>query len=134
MDLADLTAFSLYVTTFITPIRKLSAFVEQFMQGMAGFKRFVELMQVEPEIQDAPDAADLTGVKGDILVDDVTFRYEPHRRGRALPCEPPRPPRRDGGGGGPLRRRQVHPVPAHPPVLRRDRGPHPGGRPGRAAP
>ncbi|MCI5928597.1 MAG: ABC transporter ATP-binding protein/permease [Pseudoflavonifractor capillosus] len=76
MDLADLTAFSLYVTTFITPIRKLSAFVEQFMQGMAGFKRFVELMEVEPEIQDAPDAADLTGVKGDILVDDVTFRYE----------------------------------------------------------
>ena len=76
MDLADLTAFSLYVTTFITPIRKLSAFVEQFMQGMAGFKRFVELMEVEPEIQDAPNAADLTGVKGDILVDDVTFRYE----------------------------------------------------------
>ncbi|WP_294517870.1 ABC transporter ATP-binding protein [uncultured Pseudoflavonifractor sp.] len=76
MDLADLTAFSLYVTTFITPIRKLSAFVEQFMQGMAGFKRFVELMDVEPEIQDAPDAADLTDVKGDILVDDVTFRYE----------------------------------------------------------
>ena len=76
MDLADLTAFSLYVTTFITPIRKLSAFVEQFMQGMAGFKRFVELMEVEPEIQDAPDAVDLTGVKGDILVDDVTFRYE----------------------------------------------------------
>ena len=76
MDLADLTAFSLYVTTFITPIRKLSAFVEQFMQGMAGFKRFVELMEVEPEIQDAPDAADLTDVKGDILVDDVTFRYE----------------------------------------------------------
>ncbi len=76
MDLADLTAFSLYVTTFITPIRKLSAFVEQFMQGMAGFKRFVELMEVEPEIQDAPGAADLTDVKGDILVDDVTFRYE----------------------------------------------------------
>ena len=77
MELIDLTTFFLYIGTFITPIRKLSAFVEQFMQGMAGFKRFVELMDVEPEIQDAPDAADLTDVKGDILVDDVTFRYEP---------------------------------------------------------
>ncbi|MBM6665829.1 ABC transporter ATP-binding protein [Flavonifractor plautii] len=76
MDFIDLTTFALYVTTFITPIRKLSAFVEQFMQGMAGFKRFTELMRVEPDIQDAPDACALTNVKGDILVDDVTFRYE----------------------------------------------------------
>lgn len=76
MDFIDLTTFALYVTTFITPIRKLSAFVEQFMQGMAGFKRFTELMRVEPDIQDAPDARTLTDVKGDILVDDVTFRYE----------------------------------------------------------
>ena len=77
MDFADLVVFTLYVTTFVTPIRKLSAFVEQFMQGMAGFKRFVELMRVQPDIQDAPDAADITQVKGDIVVDDVTFRYEP---------------------------------------------------------
>ena len=77
MDFIDLTTFTLYVTTFITPVRKLSAFVEQFMQGMAGFKRFVELMGVEPSIQDAPGAKDLTHVAGDILVDDVTFRYEP---------------------------------------------------------
>ena len=76
MDFIDLTTFALYVTTFITPVRKLSAFVEQFMQGMAGFKRFVELMRVEPAVQDAPDARTLTDVKGDILVDDVTFRYE----------------------------------------------------------
>ena len=76
MDFIDLTTFALYVTTFITPVRKLSAFVEQFMQGMAGFKRFVELMRLEPGIQDAPDAKALTDVQGDILVDDVTFRYE----------------------------------------------------------
>ena len=76
MDFIDLTTFTLYVTTFITPVRKLSAFVEQFMQGMAGFKRFVELMRLEPDIQDAPGAKELTDVKGDILVDDVTFRYE----------------------------------------------------------
>jgi len=76
MDFIDLTTFTLYVTTFITPVRRLSAFVEQFMQGMAGFKRFVELMRVEPDIQDAPDARDLGEVRGDILVEDVTFRYE----------------------------------------------------------
>ena len=77
MDLIDLTTFFLYISTFITPIRKLSAFVEQFMQGMAGFKRFVALMRVEPDIQDEPDAQELTDVKGDIRVEDVTFRYEP---------------------------------------------------------
>ena len=76
MDFIDLTTFALYITTFITPIRKLSAFVEQFMQGMAGFKRFVELMRLEPEIQDAPDARSLTQVEGDISLENVTFRYE----------------------------------------------------------
>lgn len=77
MDFIDLTTFALYVTSFITPVRKLSAFVEQFMQGMAGFKRFVELMRVEPEIQDAPDAGELEKVEGDIRLNNVTFRYEP---------------------------------------------------------
>ena len=47
------------------------------MQGMAGFKRFVELMRVEPEVTDAPDARDIGAVKGDIQVDDVSFRYSP---------------------------------------------------------
>ena len=47
------------------------------MNGMAGFKRFVELMRVEPEVKDAPDAVDIGTVKGEIVVDDVSFRYEP---------------------------------------------------------
>ena len=132
MDFIDLTTFALYVTTFITPIRKLSAFVEQFMQGMAGFKRFVELMRVQPDIQDAPDARTLEHVKGDILVDDVTFRYEPEGQPVLSHVTLHVRPGGDGGGGGPLRRRQVHPVPAHPPVLRRHRRPGAGGRPGRA--
>ena len=75
MDFIDLTTFTLYITTFITPIRKLSAFVEQFMQGMAGFKRFVELMREQPEIKDEPGAKPLAHVRGDILLDDVSFRY-----------------------------------------------------------
>ena len=77
MDFTDLITFSLYVTTFITPIRKLSAFVEQFMQGMAGFKRFLELMRTDPDLDDAPDAADAGTVRGDIDVRDVSFSYEP---------------------------------------------------------
>ncbi len=75
MDYTDLITFSLYVTSFITPIRKLSAFVEQFMNGMAGFNRFLTLMRTEPDIQDAPDAADLAEAQGDIQVDKVTFSY-----------------------------------------------------------
>ena len=77
MNYIELITFSLYVTTFITPIRKLSAFVEQFMQGMAGFKRFVELMRLEPEIKDAPDAREMSAALGDIRVEDVSFRYGP---------------------------------------------------------
>jgi len=71
----DLITFSLYIATFITPIRKLAAFVEQFMNGMAGFHRFMELMRIEPEIQDAPGAADLSDVKGEIRLEDVSFDY-----------------------------------------------------------
>ena len=76
MNYVDLITFSLYVTTFISPIRKLSNFTELFMQGMAGFKRFVELMRQDPEVADAADAVDVGEVKGDILVDDVTFAYD----------------------------------------------------------
>ena len=75
MDYTDLITFSLYVTTFITPIRKLSAFVEQFMQGMAGFTRFVELMRTRPEIEDAPDAAEVGQIRGDLDLEGVTFSY-----------------------------------------------------------
>ena len=72
---ADLVAFTLYVTTFITPVRKLSNFVEQFMQGSAGFTRFLELMRLEPEIQDAPDAVELEEAEGTVTFDHVSFRY-----------------------------------------------------------
>ncbi len=76
MDLVDLVTFTLYISTFLTPIRKLAAFVEQFLSGMAGFKRFVELMRMEPAVQDAPDARVMDAARGDILIDDVSFHYE----------------------------------------------------------
>ena len=76
MNYIDLVTFALYISTFLTPVRKLAAFVEQFLNGMAGFKRFVELMRVEPAVQDAPDAVGMDTAKGDILVDNVSFSYE----------------------------------------------------------
>ena len=76
MDYIDLITFTLYVSSFITPMRKLSAFVEQYTQGMAGFKRCVELMRTDPDILDAEDAEELETLKGDIRVEDLTFRYE----------------------------------------------------------
>ncbi len=76
MNFADLVTFSLYVTTFITPVRKLSVFVELFMQGTAGFSRFLDLMRSDPEIQDEPNAKELENVTGDIEFKDVSFHYE----------------------------------------------------------
>jgi len=76
MDFVDLVTFTLYINTFLSPVRKLSAFVEQFLNGMAGFKRFVELMRTEPAIQDSPDAKEMGTAKGDILIDDVSFHYD----------------------------------------------------------
>ena len=62
----DLVTFTLYVSTFTAPIRKLMQFMEIYTQGMSGFDRFVELMRTQPEIQDSPDAKILTDVRGDI--------------------------------------------------------------------
>lgn len=76
LDYVDLVTFSLYVNTFITPIRKVVTLVEQYMSGMAGFKRFVEIMRTDPEITDAEGATDLVNVKGDISFDHVSFAYD----------------------------------------------------------
>ena len=76
MDYIDLITFSLYVTSFVTPIRTMVNFMETFTDGMAGFSRFLELMRTEPAVQDAPDAKELTSVEGDVFFDDVSFQYE----------------------------------------------------------
>ena len=75
MDYVDLVTFSLYVSTFVTPVRKLASFSEVYMQGTAGFSRFLELMRTEPDVQDAPDAAELRDVKGEVEYRDVSFSY-----------------------------------------------------------
>ena len=75
MDYVDLITFSLYVTTFVSPIRKLANFAEMFSNGFAGLHRFIELMGTDPSIQDAPDAVELRKVKGDVDVEHVSFAY-----------------------------------------------------------
>ena len=76
MDTVDLITFSLYITTFVNPVRKLSTFAELFANGTAGLGRFIELMRTEPAMQDAPDAKVLQEVEGRIDVDHVSFAYQ----------------------------------------------------------
>ena len=76
MDYRDLITFSLYIATFVNPMRKLANFSELFANGFAGLNRFVEIMRTEPTVQNAPDAAALENVKGEISVRDVSFAYE----------------------------------------------------------
>lgn len=76
LDLVDLLTFTLYVSTFTSPVRKLTQFMEIYTQGTAGFSRFLEIMRTEPEIKDAPDAIVLENVKGEISYDHVSFRYK----------------------------------------------------------
>ena len=75
LNLVDLLTFTLYVSTFTSPVRKLTQFMEIYTQGTAGFSRFLEIMRTEPEIKDAPDAIDLKDVKGKITYENVSFHY-----------------------------------------------------------
>ena len=76
LDYIELITFTLYVTTFVTPVRKLAQFAEIYMQGTAGFERFLELMRTEPSITDAENAAELTDVRGGIEFENVCFSYD----------------------------------------------------------
>ena len=75
MNYVDLITFSLYVSAFVTPVRKLAQFAEIYMQGTAGFGRFVDIMRTEPAIKDAPDAVDAGQLRGDIEYKNVSFNY-----------------------------------------------------------
>ena len=76
MDYKDLITFTLYITSFVNPMRKLANFSEMFANGFAGLNRFVHLMGTEPTLQDKQGAPDLENVKGAISVKDVTFAYD----------------------------------------------------------
>jgi len=75
MQPADLAMYALYIGIFISPIQILVEFTEMLQKGLTGFKRFLEVIETQPEIVDAPDARDLTNVKGTISYKDVSFFY-----------------------------------------------------------
>ena len=76
MDYVDLLTFCLYISSFVSPMRKLSGFSEMFANGFAGLGRFVDIMRMEPTVEDKPDAKPLTDVKGAIRVENVSFAYD----------------------------------------------------------
>ena len=76
VQVPDFIAFLLYINVFTEPVRTLIDFTEQFQNGYTGFERFVEMINIEPDIKDKDNAETLTDVKGDIEFDDVSFRYK----------------------------------------------------------
>ncbi len=72
---ADYVAYLMFVTTLITSVRRIVEFTEQFQRGMTGIERFGEILDIQPEITDAADAAVLSNVHGDIEFRNVTFHY-----------------------------------------------------------
>lgn len=75
ISLGDLFAFTLYVNFFMQPIRRLTEFTQQLQDGMTGFERFIEIMEIKPDIIDKEDAVELGRVEGGISFRDVAFSY-----------------------------------------------------------
>lgn len=79
MKFSDLVAFLLYVGMFMKPLMQLMGFTEMYQRGLAGYRRFYEIMAQKPEIVDKPEAKDIDVSEGEIVFNDVTFGYEPER-------------------------------------------------------
>lgn len=75
MPVADLITFLLYINNFTEPVKKLINFTEQFQNGYSGYERFLEILEIEPDIADVPEAKKLKNVKGAIEFQDVSFHY-----------------------------------------------------------
>lgn len=75
MSAADLAMYALYIGIFISPIQILVELMEMMQKGLSGFRRFLDVMETEPEIKDAPDAVELKDVKGRVCYEDVSFHY-----------------------------------------------------------
>lgn len=74
----DLVAYLLYVSNLVEPVKKLINFTETFQEGLTGFERFMDILEIEPDIQDKPDAITLQDVQGEVEFDQVSFRYKEH--------------------------------------------------------
>ncbi|WP_338537380.1 ABC transporter ATP-binding protein [Helicovermis profundi] len=75
INYGDLVAYLLYTSFFIRPIRRLIQFTQQYQSGMAGFERFIEIMDLETETIDNDDAIEVDTLKGDIKIDNISFKY-----------------------------------------------------------
>ena len=76
VNASDLITFLLYINNFTEPVKKLVNFTEQFQNGYSGYERFLEILDVEPDIRDGKDAVPVRNLRGDIKFEDVSFRYE----------------------------------------------------------
>lgn len=76
LDLADLLTFLLYIGILIEPIKRFGNFTRLYQEGMTGFDRFMDVLEVEPDIRDSADAIDLTCVQGNVEFKDVSFKYK----------------------------------------------------------
>jgi len=75
VNVTDLVTFLLYINVFTDPVKTLIDFTEQFQNGYSGYERFIQMLDIAPDIKDAPDAAELGQVRGDICFEDVSFQY-----------------------------------------------------------
>ena len=76
LDLPDLITFLLYVGILIEPIQRFSNFTRLYQMGFTGFERFMEVLEVGPDIQDEPNATDITNVRGNVEFQNVSFKYK----------------------------------------------------------
>ena len=75
VNITDFVTFLLYINIFTEPVKVLIDFTEQFQNGYSGFERFMEILEIEPDIQDTPDALALQHIEGNVTFDHVSFRY-----------------------------------------------------------
>jgi ATP-binding cassette subfamily B protein len=76
LDLADLLTYTLCVGILIDPINRIVNFTRLYQEGITGFSRFMDILEIEPDIQDSPDALELTHVRGNVEFNDVSFKYK----------------------------------------------------------
>jgi ATP-binding cassette subfamily B protein len=75
IDYGDFVAFLMYINLFMEPVKRLTQFTQQFEQGMSGFERYCELLEIQPEINDKPDAVEFNEINDKIEYKDVGFSY-----------------------------------------------------------
>ncbi len=76
MNAPDLITFLLYISNFTEPVQKLINFTEQFQNGITGYERFREILSIDPEIKECENPVEAKDIRGEVVFDDVGFRYE----------------------------------------------------------